>query len=112
MQEIAVEIWENERYYPFKGWTKSLFPTDPPTFSSKDDKLRTPFASLDQVVPLQDWAWITPWAVHMEHEPHDKDGWQYGPGFNLPGRTFKAKESTLDMVRRRLWSRTQRGPVS
>jgi tectonin beta-propeller repeat-containing protein 1 len=106
LHQEVVDVWENERYYPLKGWTKSLLPADPSPYLSRGETKS--YASLAQVAPRQDWSWATEWSVAMASMPHDADGWQYGVSFNLPLGGWTAKNGWADVVRRRLWSRVQR----
>ena len=105
-QQEMVDIWENERYYPLRGWTKSLLPADPAPFLSRGETKS--YSSLAQVTPRQDWMWTSEWAVNTTGMPHDRDGWQYGVSFNLPLGGWTAHNGWADVVRRRLWSRLQK----
>eukprot|EP00041_Stephanoeca_diplocostata_P038677 m.1541609 g.1541609 ORF g.1541609 m.1541609 type:complete len:4012 (+) comp25251_c0_seq2:253-12288(+) len=92
-----VRIWERERYYPIKGWTHGLLPTDPKPWCNVDTN--EGHKKRDDHAPPPGWAWVGPWTL----EPSDrKDGWEYA--MDWP-RSFHKKKSLTDYVRRRTWTR-------
>ncbi|KAF0697616.1 Aste57867_11706 [Aphanomyces stellatus] len=91
---VVEEAWESERYLPLQGWTKS------------SDKRRKD----DERLPSSEWEWSGPWVLEecpeveavVVSEDHDR-GWQYSK--TTKDLSFHAKESLLDIVRRRKWQR-------
>eukprot|EP01147_Barroeca_monosierra_P001362 gene1362-4537_t len=96
---VVEEIWENERYIPFKGWRK---PMSHPSFSSIDLK-----ESIEKdAFELDDgWAWEDQWHVDTARSC-DHKGWAYGVSF--ASKTFFPAKKRIHCVRRRRWIRTRR----
>lgn len=42
LAEDEVEVYENNRFYPFGGWSSKMFIGDPPSWSDRSGKLNTP----------------------------------------------------------------------
>jgi hypothetical protein len=66
-----VRLTERERYYPIKGWSHDMLPTDPSAWETEDDN--TDYRNRDDVVPPPGWAWASPWTLS---DGGDKDHWE------------------------------------
>ena len=105
----VVEVYENQRYYPLRGWSTSLLPTDRSMWSTKDGYRVTPPAE----TPLPSgWRWTSEWCIVEDHGgPHivtghrggeAEAGWEYALDFY---RKYSSHHDTSDCVRRRCWRR-------
>lgn len=126
---VNEEVWENQRLYPVTGWSSTLLPADPPSWSDTigllprtKDSVRLPPS--DSTIH---WYWSSGWNITIPNEntlPNgtDREGWQYGNEFpELCTLTENNSPSTLsnertisrgicsrnDTVRRRCWVRTR-----
>lgn len=109
-EEHTEETYENMRFYPVKGWSTSLLPTDPFAWSSADgleeiekDSVTLPGAG--------NWEWQTEWAVDRSKNPED-DGWEYAPDFKNPAAWHCENRGGMltknkDFARRRRWTRVR-----
>jgi len=97
--ECTVRTYEYQRWYPVKGWSSNLLPTDRANWSDKTGTLARPREFY--VLPkLGKWKWANDWTL-TEHTA-DKDHWTYA--MDMPG-TYGPKTKT-SFVRRRMWTRT------
>jgi hypothetical protein len=101
-QSVLREVWENQRYIPWVGFTQRLLPTDRSPWSSGDG--HNGVAEVRSIRPSPGWRWIGDWVVDSTHNT-DEDGWQYATDFPSPfvGRYNKMRH----FVRRRRWTRQQ-----
>ena len=101
-QSVLREVWENQRYIPWVGFTQRLLPTDRSPWSSGDGQ--NGVADVRSIRPSPGWRWIGHWVVDSTHNT-DEDGWQYATDFPSPfvGRYNKMRH----FVRRRRWTRQQ-----
>jgi hypothetical protein len=93
-----VRLTERMRYYPLKGWTRALLPTDPPPLENEQDG--TTYQHRDDVSPPQGWAWVSPW---MHEAGGDGDHWYHAVDW---GTRFCSSMSFAHFVRRRYLIRT------
>jgi len=93
----VVQLTERMRYYPIKGWTHGVLPTDPPKWELDDG---TEYGKRDEVKPPPGWTWISPWTME---EGGDKDNWFYAVDWP---QKFHRKKGMMDYVRRRIHLRT------
>eukprot|EP01062_Namystynia_karyoxenos_P021559 TRINITY_DN18210_c0_g1_i1.p1 TRINITY_DN18210_c0_g1~~TRINITY_DN18210_c0_g1_i1.p1 ORF type:complete len:1004 (+),score=346.34 TRINITY_DN18210_c0_g1_i1:128-3139(+) len=111
--EYAVdEAWENQRRYPGVGWSRRMFPTDRPPWSSRDGRRAAPLHGYG--LPDQSWEWVDDW--HVEGSvltgsgEWDPPGWEYA--FDFPDTFAWVSQPTWrHVVRRRKWARTRRRPT-
>ena len=100
--------WENQRWYPLKGWSGKLLPTDRPSWSDEAGKQATPrdaFPLPPQHTWLQEWAPVLnqkPGGAQGDAEDIDADGWMYAVDFP---RTWHGAPGKSKVVRRREWTR-------
>lgn len=101
---VMREVWENQRLYPWVGFSPKLLPTDLSGWSSYDGK--TGFSELNVIRPSPGWRWIDQWTVDTS-QGADPDGWIFATDF--PAKTlFVSKYNKLKhFVRRRRWIRKQ-----
>ena len=57
----------------------------------------------DMKLPGKDWKWESEWKVFVLDKKTDKNGWEYALTFSSE---YKCKKETMDVVRRRKWTRT------
>jgi hypothetical protein len=92
-------VYENQRWFMFKGWSDTLLPTDRPHYSDKRGKLSF---NLDKYALPPLYAWVTSWEVDVDAEATDAEGWRYAVDFPA---NYQKNKSPLTMVRRRRWVR-------
>eukprot|EP00755_Sulcionema_specki_P021014 Sspe_Gene.12885::Locus_4420_Transcript_1_1_Confidence_1.000_Length_11390::g.12885::m.12885/K19525/VPS13A_C; vacuolar protein sorting-associated protein 13A/C len=98
----VVEVFENQRSYPFVGFTSKLLPTDRPAWSDRSGKHNRTKESMERDLP-EGWKWVGDWQI--ERGSHtDKNGWQFAVDFPFE---FHSREKPLYSVRRRRWTRTK-----
>ena len=90
-------IYENQRWFPFTGWTSNLLPTDRFPFSSKDGKQEL---KKETFIIRENEKLIKDWTINLEN--CDKNGWEYAIDF--PAK-YTPTKNTLSCVRRRKWIR-------
>lgn len=98
---LVAEVYENQRHYPMVGWSSTLLPTDPPSFSNEEgtaERNKNAF----KVPP--GWTWGTDWAVDITDKT-DPEGWVYGQ--DLKHCINKAKGPKDSLRRRRLIRKRQ-----
>ena len=93
---VVEETWENQRRYPFVGWTARTLPTDRPSWSDKSGyRAREPESV---VLPnVDEWEWAGDWIV--------ASGFEYAVDFKAS--EWHAQPSAFHMVRRRRWIRAR-----
>eukprot|EP00042_Codosiga_hollandica_P040345 m.346588 g.346588 ORF g.346588 m.346588 type:complete len:4204 (+) comp55837_c0_seq1:84-12695(+) len=105
--EALQEIWENERYFPFQGWTKNLRFRG--AWTSMD--MAIIFPTRDSVTPPAGWTWCGDWRVDMTGRACDKDSWQYAVDFGGPESSWAEGDKFGLVVRRRRWVRPRNAPA-
>jgi len=96
---VIEETFENQRYFPIKGWSKVL-PGDRPSWSDiNGHEERT----LQKVTLPKGWKWSNDWEMD-KNRAVDSEGWEYA--FEFSGDYHASKKRT-DLVRRRRWIRTR-----
>jgi len=100
-QERTFVVYENQRWWPGKGWLPKLLPGERPAWSDesgKEELLR------DDIKLNNDWSWASKWSVIIS--PHtDIEGWEYASRFKKFEDPLK-KKSFMESVRRRKWVRS------
>lgn len=120
--EVEEEVFENERFQPFRNWGHTwpghFLPSDR-TGHWSDVGGRPGGADsmeFDKVAPAlkKGWAWMEgEWQVDMaglESDAVDADGWAYAFDFSLlrhPPPALAGKPTRSSFVRRRRWCRTR-----
>eukprot|EP00906_Rhabdomonas_costata_P021130 RCo030704 len=95
-----VSTYENQRYYPWSGWSSELLPSDRHRWSDSTGLVKKKRDSF----PLpRCWSWLGDWQIDKSH-PCDENGWAYAVDF--PAK-FHPKKAFTDMVRRRRWVRAR-----
>ena len=94
-----VRVWERQRYYPIKGWTKMLLPTDRGPFL--EDETGTQLPDLAAAHPPPGRVWSGAWRRNADSG--GTDGWSYA--IDWP-RKFTATKAFSDFVRQRAWLRS------
>ncbi len=103
--EMVGEVFENERFYPFVGWSSRMLPTDRPAWSDRSGTTSRPIMDeVDSVLPADDWEWAEAWHLEKPTAQQDQDGWQYAIAFSSD--TWSASKGFSDVVRKRRWTRT------
>ena len=121
---VVEEVFENQRYQPFRGWGSSwpghLLPTDCGKWSNRLGlpKVGTQSQMFELVAPAlpPNWVWLeTEWQIDLsgtKEERTDKDGFYYGimafSGLkDFPPDPGSGKKTMKQFIRRRRWSRTR-----
>jgi hypothetical protein len=98
----AVIVVERMRYYPVRGWSHSLLPTDPTAaFSERGGSSQG--VNLDAFKPLGGHQWLDEW--RLENNASTSGGWDYAVDFTW---NFVSKKSMTHFVRQRTWFRLSR----
>lgn len=97
-QTLKYEIYENERWWMFVGWTKNLISNERPTWSDTSGKNYLDFKSV--FLPGINFAWIGNWTIELS-QSNDDEGWEYASDFN----SKFSLSSFSKYVRRRKWVR-------
>eukprot|EP01012_Entosiphon_sulcatum_P009236 TRINITY_DN1514_c0_g1_i2.p1 TRINITY_DN1514_c0_g1~~TRINITY_DN1514_c0_g1_i2.p1 ORF type:complete len:1383 (-),score=192.52 TRINITY_DN1514_c0_g1_i2:30-4178(-) len=85
-----MSVWENQRFYPIKGWSSKLLPSDRYKWSSQDGKTKHKKVKSDPN-----------WQV-VVNENTDPEGWVYS--FDFPdAHAWNKIRHIKHMVRRREW---------
>ena len=102
-QTSEIEVWENERHYPWVGWSSKLLPTDRSAWSSsKGKKMR----ARDGMPPSAGWRWFGVWQLDVSLG--DSEGWEYAADFSgIISHWVGTFKKTIHFVRRRRWVRAQ-----
>jgi hypothetical protein len=95
-----VEVWENQRWAPGKGWGAFRLPVDRPSWSDKAGKLAL---RKEGFLLPPGWQWTGPWAVRAP--PESPEGWMYAVDYTVPTRFCSFKSNVTSCVRRRCWHR-------
>jgi len=97
---VVEETYENQRYFPIKGWGKVL-PGDRPGWSDINGHEERP---LQKISLPKGWQWSDQnWEVD-KNRAVDSEGWEYA--FEWSSDYHSSKKRT-DLVRRRRWIRTR-----
>jgi len=109
---VVEEVWENQRYRPLTGWTRStVFDGG---FQGFSDRLGSTVYSKEgfpALKPPQGWEWADDdWNLDLAWADVDEEGWCYAPSFNtlreqLLVNAVSAAKTATDFVRRRRWTR-------
>ena len=97
-EHLKFEIYENERWWMFAGWTKNLIMNERPTWSDLSGKNYMDTNSV--FLPSSEYKWLADWKIELSSFT-DSQGWQYSMDFNS---TFKVN-SIGKYVRKRKWTR-------
>uniref|UniRef100_A0A7S1R3M1 Peroxin/Ferlin domain-containing protein n=1 Tax=Neobodo designis TaxID=312471 RepID=A0A7S1R3M1_NEODS len=92
-------VYENQRWYPLRGWSSSLLPTDRDPYSDRSGK--QPLKKDGFPLP-PGYHWITQWEAEINETDTDGEGWSYAVDFPA---SYHAKKTATSMVRRRKWQR-------
>ena len=97
---LVMHTYQNDRWYPVRGWGGHLLVTDRDRWTNEDGTVTT----RREDVPLPDrYAWQGEWEVAVDAGvTTDADGWSYAIDFP---RTFRKSSSIGSVVRRRKWER-------
>lgn len=119
---LTAICYENQRYYPVVGWSRNLFPNDPPPWSDNEGNMKE---FQDFKVP-PGWSWGGEWTIQRGEEKEAKeaksdvkksssstsstsspslDGWEYSSDFSRP-----FSSTPCHGVRRRQWYRVRVPP--
>lgn len=113
--EVSVDAWQNQRFKPLQGWTRTFELT--PQFSDITGTKKVDYATINgeavPVAPLPEgWEFTTDWTVDTSGKfgGTDAEGWSYATGFEtLFENSVKGKSDgemrSLSLVRRRRWVR-------
>ena len=97
-QLLKYELYENERWWMFVGWTKNLIGNERPIWSDISGKNYLDFKSV--FLPGEEYEWVDDWKKEI-NENTDNEGWEYSSDFNS-----KFSPSTFQKyVRRRKYIR-------
>ncbi|KAJ9443303.1 Vacuolar protein sorting-associated protein 13a [Diplonema papillatum] len=92
------DVYENQRSYPFVGFSSKLMPTDRASWSDKAGKNK--IEKKDVSLP-SGWIWLGDWQLERSSKA-DKDGWMYAVDFPME---YHPSTSLTRSVRRRRWIR-------
>jgi hypothetical protein len=95
---LKFEIYENERWWMFVGWSKNLIMNERPLWSDVAGKTYMDKNSV--FLPNENYQWVGDWKVESTSTCDDQ-GWEYSNDFNS---TYESR-STGKYVRRRKWVR-------
>ncbi|GAB5359040.1 hypothetical protein AAMO2058_000510400 [Amorphochlora amoebiformis] len=104
--EKVDSFYENERYYPLSGWSKSMLPfKDPHSFSNRDGTKAADRHSF----PLDphEWKAVHEWRIVINPST-DKKGWRYSIDFRTCDTKYVSTAAKTSLFRRRRWIRTKR----
>ncbi|XP_073842358.1 tectonin beta-propeller repeat-containing peroxin 23 [Musca autumnalis] len=102
---VKEESYENERWLPIEGFSKTLLPTDRFKYSSADGQQDR---SIEKIrLPSMAWQWDGDWHLELDLDGNSlgEDGWMYALDFPA---TYSAKKTWNSYVRRRKWVRFRR----
>ncbi|XP_055333167.1 tectonin beta-propeller repeat-containing protein 1-like [Paramacrobiotus metropolitanus] len=102
----TVEIYQNERWTPARGYSNALLPTD--RYQWSDESGRTERGKDDTQLPTSDWTWETArWQIDENFHGVllGPEGWTYAIDFPS---TYYPEKRWNHYVRRRRWTRTCR----
>eukprot|EP01059_Diplonema_ambulator_P035086 TRINITY_DN8153_c0_g1_i8.p1 TRINITY_DN8153_c0_g1~~TRINITY_DN8153_c0_g1_i8.p1 ORF type:complete len:3703 (+),score=1207.62 TRINITY_DN8153_c0_g1_i8:649-11109(+) len=92
------ETYENQRSYPFIGFSSKVLPTDRPAWSSRNGKERL---QKEGIYVPGGFRWLGDWQIDKGSKT-DPDGWEYAVDFPFEWSSSKAAKH---LVRRRRWIR-------
>lgn len=95
---LKLEIYENERWWMFVGWSKNLIMNERPLWSDLAGKNYMDKNSV--FLPNETFHWVGDWKVEATNTCDDQ-GWEYSNDFN----SAYDSRSTGKYVRRRKWVR-------
>ena len=101
--EVIEETYENQRHYPFVGWSSKLLPTERHSWSDRKGECTESRTHDSFCLPSSQWEWTSNWKVDMGIG--DKDGWMYAAGGFAGSGHFQHKHFFGAIVRRRRWTR-------
>lgn len=102
---VKEESYENERWLPIEGFSKTMLPTDRYKYSSADGQQDRAIEKIR--LPSMAWQWDGDWHLELDLDGNSlgEDGWMYALDFPA---TYSAKKSWNSYVRRRKWVRFRR----
>eukprot|EP00163_Fabomonas_tropica_P008348 TRINITY_DN1796_c0_g1_i2.p1 TRINITY_DN1796_c0_g1~~TRINITY_DN1796_c0_g1_i2.p1 ORF type:complete len:691 (-),score=161.57 TRINITY_DN1796_c0_g1_i2:29-2101(-) len=65
VQVVIEDAYENQRFYPFKGWSSDLLPGERPSFSDITGKVKRSLENMDLPGPASEWEWSEGWKLGM-----------------------------------------------
>eukprot|EP00041_Stephanoeca_diplocostata_P037480 m.1420615 g.1420615 ORF g.1420615 m.1420615 type:complete len:323 (-) comp25045_c1_seq45:3621-4589(-) len=99
-EQYYVEVYENQRWYPFKGWTHALLPTDRHRWSDENGKAGE--EPTGTALPPPGCVWSCSGKGPANGTPWQCFDWEYALDF--PRTYYPARQAT-HCVRRRVWRR-------
>jgi hypothetical protein len=97
----TMHSFENNRWYPIRGWAGGLLPTDRPHWSSADG--RVSMRKNNVALPPR-YVWQGDWVVVVDAGvTTDAEGWEYAVDF--PMEEWRCHSGKSTCVRRRRWER-------
>ncbi|OWA50709.1 Tectonin beta-propeller repeat-containing protein 1 [Hypsibius exemplaris] len=102
----VVELYQNERWTPTRGYSDLLLPTDRHHWSDESGRYHRPREEVE--VPSAHWQWDSAnWEIdeNFDGQLLGPDGWTYAIDFPA---TYSPDKRWNSMVRRRRWIRTCR----
>uniref|UniRef100_A0A7S2RM66 Peroxin/Ferlin domain-containing protein n=1 Tax=Mucochytrium quahogii TaxID=96639 RepID=A0A7S2RM66_9STRA len=107
-QVVQEVVCENQRYYPWSGWSTSLLLTDPSYLSNKKGKGKK--GSKLATVPLPRateqagvWKWLGEWKIHEDFAY----GFDFDTFYPNQKGSVRTKAKMSDCTRRRVWVRSR-----
>jgi len=100
-KEKVFVVFENQRWWPGKGWRPELLPGERPSWS--DDLGLVALCKEDVGLPTGNWEWESDWKYVITSKT-DEEGWEYASRF----KRFEKpdyKRRLVRVVRRRKWTR-------
>jgi hypothetical protein len=115
-----MKVYENQRRFPFVGWSTTTLPNERKNWSTGDGATRSvdlfgvvmcctyvayfpSWSSIEAVSPRPGWQWAGPWRLDTDNGA--SDGWEFAFDFGSAFSTTQNK--TMHNVRRRAWLRGQ-----
>jgi len=100
-KEKVFVVYENQRWWPGKGWRPELLPGERPSWS--DDLGLVVLMKEDVGLPTGNWEWESDWK-YVATSKTDEEGWEYASRFKRFEQPDR-KRRLLRAVRRRKWTR-------
>uniref|UniRef100_A0A7S0RHI6 Peroxin/Ferlin domain-containing protein n=1 Tax=Pyramimonas obovata TaxID=1411642 RepID=A0A7S0RHI6_9CHLO len=113
---VEEDVYENQRYLPFVGWTRDyMLPTDRKQWSTADGRVSSDTFPALKALP-NGWQWEGDWAPDISGSTRvpkrcDKDGWTYAVDFDWFTKIPQPGDGEctgLCYVRRRRWVRRRK----
>ncbi len=102
LEEKSFLIYENQRWWPGRGWKSRLLPGERSAWS---DNLGTKeLKKEDFLLPGEKWEWTSDWTIVFS-EVSDSEGWEYASRFKKFS-DYQKKKELAQPVRRRKWMRS------